>query len=76
MSSSTILTCKGTFATGVYLAEDQNPNPPPPPPYTLNTCIQYTYSQKKGVGGGGRVESERMFEGQQFTKLSRKYQYC
>jgi hypothetical protein len=34
---------------------------------------QYTYSLREG-GGGGRVEPERRLEGQQFTKLSRKYQ--
>jgi hypothetical protein len=26
-------------------------------------------------GGGGRVEPERRFEGQEFTKLGRKYQH-
>jgi hypothetical protein len=29
----------------------------------------------KGDGGGGRVEPERRLEGQQFTKLGRKYQH-
>ncbi len=42
------------------------------PPYTLYTCIQYTYHTGKG---GGRVEPERRLEGQQFTKLGRKYQH-
>ncbi len=44
-----------------------------PPTYTLYTCIQYTYLHRVG-GGGSRVEPERKGEGQQFTKLGRKYQ--
>jgi hypothetical protein len=63
-------TCKGAFAAGVYLSETQNTIPPPL--YTLYTCKQYTYSHREGEGG--RVEPERMREGQQFTKLGRKYQ--
>jgi hypothetical protein len=55
------------FAAGVYLSEAQNPIPSPH--YTLYTCIQYTYTDREG----GTVEPERRLEGQQFTKLSRKY---
>jgi hypothetical protein len=54
------------FAAGVY----QNPKPP----YTLDTCRQYTYSHREGRKGR-RVEPERRGEGQQFTKLGRKYQH-
>jgi hypothetical protein len=45
-----------------------------PPPYTPYTCIHYTYSLTEG-GWGGRVKPERRGEGQQFTKLGRKYQH-
>jgi hypothetical protein len=54
------------FAAGVYLSEAQNLISPP---YALDTCIH------KGKGGGVRVEPERRREGQQFTKLGRKYQH-
>jgi hypothetical protein len=57
------------FAVGVYLSETQNPIPPPPP----YSSIQYTIHTGKGVGG--RVEPEIRLEGQQFTKLDRKYQH-
>jgi hypothetical protein len=60
------------FAAGVYLSEPQNPIPPPPPLYTLYMCIQHTYSHMGG--GDGRVKPEKRLEGQQFTKLGRKYQ--
>jgi hypothetical protein len=50
------------------------PEPQAPSPNTLYTCIQDTYSHR-GKGGLGRVEPERRFEGQQFTKLGRKYQH-
>jgi hypothetical protein len=55
------------FAAGVYLSEAQNPMPPLHTAYC--TCIQYTYSHREG----GRYAPERRFEGQQFTKLGRKY---
>jgi hypothetical protein len=57
------------YAAGVYLPEALNTIPPSP--YTLYKCIQYTYSHRRG----GRVEPERRLEGQQFTKLGRKYQH-
>jgi hypothetical protein len=45
-----------------------------PPPYTLHKCsILYLFTH--GSGGGGRVQPERRGEGQQFTKLGRKYQH-
>jgi hypothetical protein len=53
------------LAAGVYLSEAHNPIPLPPP----YTCIQYTYSHRKGEEG--RIEPERRVEGQQFTKLGR-----
>jgi hypothetical protein len=43
----------------------------PSAPLTRCTCIQYTYSHREG----GRIELERRLEGQQFTKLGRKYQH-
>ncbi len=58
------------FAVGVYLSETQNPIPPPPR-IRLYSILIHT---GKGVGGG-RVEPERRLEGQQFTKLGRKYQH-
>ncbi len=42
----------------------------PTPPYTLYTCILCTSLHREE----GRVEPERRLEGQQFTKLGRKYQ--
>ncbi len=50
------------------------PEPLTPPP--LHT-VQYTCSIliHLGKGGGGSVEPERRLEGQQFTKLGRKYQH-
>ncbi len=48
------------------------PEPRTLPPYTLYTCIKYnTYSH----GEGGRFKPERNGDGQQFTKLNRKYQH-
>jgi hypothetical protein len=56
----------------IYLSEAQKPYTPSH--YTLYTCVytlQYTYSHMEG----GRGESwTRWLEGQQFTKLGRKYQ--
>jgi hypothetical protein len=47
----------------------------PPPPYTH--CIRvYSILIHTGKGReGGRAESERRLEGEQFTKLGRKYQH-
>jgi hypothetical protein len=73
MSSSEEIDLYRDFTAGVYLPEVQNPIPAPPPPYALYTCIQYTYSHREG--GRGTVEPERRGEGQQFTKLGRKYQH-
>ncbi len=56
------------FAAGVYLYV------PPPPPNTLYPCTQYEYTYSHREGGGG-IEPERKLEGQQYTKLGRKYQH-
>ncbi len=42
----------------------------PLPRYTLYTYMLFTQGR-----GGGRVEPGRRFEGQQFTKLGKKYQH-
>ncbi len=49
------------FAADVYLSEAQN-HITPPPPYTLHTCIQYTYSHRKGGPGGELNHAERRGE--------------
>jgi hypothetical protein len=49
----------------VYLSEAQNPIPPLLPYTLIHT----------GKSGGVRVEPERKVEGQQFTKLGRKYHH-
>jgi hypothetical protein len=59
------------FAAGVYLSESQNPLPPPFHSVYANTVLLFT----QGRGEEGRVEPERRLEGQQFTKLGRKYQH-
>ncbi len=46
----------------------------PYPPLRLTHCVR-VYSILIHTGKGGRVEPERMGEGQQFTKLGRKYQH-
>jgi hypothetical protein len=57
----------------VYLSEAQNAIPPL---YTLyNVYVHKVYLFTQGRGDGGRVEPERRLEGQQFTKLCRKYQH-
>ncbi len=53
------------------LSEAQNPIPLPPFPHC---SIQYAYSHRE-EGDAGRAETERRLEGQQFTKLGRKYQH-
>ena len=70
MSSSKKIDVLRDFAAGVYLSEAQNPKPTPL--HTVYTCIQYTYSHREG---GEKLEPERSLEGQQFTKLGRKYQH-
>ncbi len=56
-----------------------NPRPPPPPIHThtlYSIRVQYkVHLFTKGRGVGERVEPERRLEGQQFTKLGRKYQH-
>jgi hypothetical protein len=60
---------KRDFAAGVYLSEEKPHTP------TLTHCIR-VYSILIHTGKGRRVEPERRGEGQQFTKLGRKYQHC
>ncbi len=59
------------FAADVYLPEVQEPHTLP-----LHTFYVYTvYLFTQGRGEGESVEPERRLEGQQFTKLGRKYQH-
>jgi hypothetical protein len=74
------LTCKGTLQQVFICLRPRTPYLPPRP-YTLYTCIHTeSYSlihQRKGGREGGElnlVKPERRREGQQFTKLGRKYQ--
>jgi hypothetical protein len=64
------LTCKGTLRQ-VFICPRPS-TPYPLPPYIMYACIQYVYLFTHR-GGGGRVEPERRLEGQEFTKLGRKY---
>jgi hypothetical protein len=41
----------------------------------INKEIFINIHKGKRVTGGGRVEPERRLDGQQFTKLGRKYQH-
>jgi hypothetical protein len=68
MSSSKENDLLREFAAGVYLSEAQNPIPP-----LLTHCIRVC-SFKKGRREGGELNKRRL-EGQQFTKLGRKYQH-
>ncbi len=49
----------------------QQPSPPSPPSCTLSVYTVLCYME----GGAGGGELERRLEGQQFTKLRRKYQH-
>jgi hypothetical protein len=51
ISSSKKMTCKGTLRQVFFCLRPRTPHPPP---YSLNTCIQYTYSHREGGGRGGR----------------------
>jgi hypothetical protein len=68
------LTCKGTLRQVFICLRPRVPHTPPP-----NTVYVYkvycTYSHGGEGGQGGRVEPERWLEGQQYTKLGRKYQH-
>jgi hypothetical protein len=46
---------------------------PPPPPLNTDYVFTVYLVTQGGVEGGGRVEPERRIEGQQLTKLGRKY---
>jgi hypothetical protein len=54
------------------MVSNRTQHPPPPPSHTLPvwTVLWHRKGEK-----GGRVEPERRLEGQQFTKLGRKYQH-
>ncbi len=73
MSSSEIFTCKGTLRQVFICLRPRTPYPPSA--YTMFTYIQYTYSHREGGEGGELIETDRRGEGQQFTKLGRKYQH-
>ncbi len=62
------LSSKGILWQMFICPRPKTPHPPP-----LHTVYVYTvtYSHREG----GRVEPERRLEGQQFTKLGRKYQH-
>jgi hypothetical protein len=69
------LTCKGTLRQ-VFIC--LRPDPllwPLTPAYTLPVYVYAVYLFTQGRGEGGRVESERRLEGQQFTKLGQKNQH-
>ncbi len=66
MFSSKQVHLQRDFAAGVYLSEAQNPLPP-------ITHYKRVYRIITHTGEGGRVESKRRLEGQQFAKLGRKY---
>ncbi len=61
---------KRDFAAGVYLTEGQNHITPPPLTHCMRVYM-YTYFHREGGG----IEPEKWLEGQQFTKLGRKYQH-
>ncbi len=66
------LTCRGTLRLVFICLRPRNPFLPPLQAvyvYLLYSILIYTGK------GGGRVETERRLEGQQFTKLGRKYQH-
>jgi hypothetical protein len=62
------LTCKGTLRQ-VFICV--YPWTPYPPLHNVYVYTVYLFLQ----GRGGRVEPERRFEGQQFTKMGRKYHH-
>jgi hypothetical protein len=44
-------------------------------PLPATRCLYLPYFATGTGVGGGRVDPERRFEGQQFTELGRKYQH-
>jgi hypothetical protein len=72
MSSFKNIDMSRDFAAGVYLSQAQNPIPPLTHYIRVYSILIQT---GKGGRGGGEVGEERRLEGQQFTKLGRKYQH-
>ncbi len=70
MSSSQKIYLYRDFVAGVDMSKAQNPIHPPRSVYVY---VVYLFTQRRG-GRRGRVDPERRLEGQQFTKLGRKYQ--
>jgi hypothetical protein len=69
MSSSNNLICNGTFRQVLICLKPRTQYP------LLNIVYVYTvYLFTQGRGDGGRVVLKRRGEGQQVTKLGRKYQ--
>ncbi len=75
ISSSKKLTCKGTLRQ-VFIC--LRPRTPYPPLHNVYLYTVYLFTQGRGEGGGEGVivEPERRLEGQEFTKLGRKYQHA
>jgi hypothetical protein len=69
MLSSKTLTCKG-IAAGVYLPRTPLP---PPPLHTVYVNVYRIFIDRER-GKEGEVNQREGGEGQQFTKLGRKYQ--
>jgi serine/threonine protein kinase len=66
-------TCKGLCGRCLSV---WGPEPHIPPLHTVHVYTVYNILIHTGKrGGGGRVQRERRLEGQQFTKLGRKYQH-
>ncbi len=68
------ITSKGTLRQVFICLRPKIPYRPPPPLHAVSVYTVYLFTQGRGVGGW-RVEPEGRLEGQQFTKLVRKYQH-
>ncbi len=72
MSSSKNIYLLRDFVAGVHLSETHAEPGTLPPTHTVHVYTVYLFTQE---WGRERVEPERRLEGQQFTKLGRKYQH-